>query len=65
MFAINTMKRIFRSIGARRVTVDACEILSEYLRKECEEILSRALDLSKHAGRTTVLKEDIKLAMKR
>ena len=65
MFALHTMKRIFRAAGAKRVTVGACEVLREYLKEECEEILLRALDLSRHAGRVTIAREDIKLAVKR
>jgi histone H3/H4 len=56
------MDRIIREIGAERVSEDAKEALREILEDEAKELIRRADRISKHAGRTTIVKEDIHLA---
>lgn len=58
------MERIIRDIGAERVADNAKVALKECLEEELEYIVRKADQLAKHAGRTTIMKEDILLAKK-
>ncbi|MBN1645747.1 histone family protein [Candidatus Woesearchaeota archaeon] len=58
------MERLLRRAGADRVSEDAKEALREVLEEIAVEIGQDANDLAKHAKRTTVRAEDIKLASK-
>ncbi|MHA1827041.1 MAG: histone family protein [Candidatus Heimdallarchaeaceae archaeon] len=60
---INTMHKIMKKAGARRVSDKAAKELSYYLEREIEKITRRAIQFSRHAGRVTVTREDIKLAV--
>lgn len=61
---LSSMARVMESAGVERVSEDAKEALREYMLEEIKEITRRAHQFSKHAGRTTILEEDIKLASK-
>ena len=56
------MKRIIKNAGAPRVSEDAAEALREVLEDIALDLSRKATQLSKHAGRKTVTKNDIKLA---
>ncbi len=58
------MERILKKAGAERVSEDAKEALKEVLEEYGEKIGKKAVDLSKHSGRKTIKKEDLKLASK-
>ncbi|MBE0522412.1 MAG: histone family protein [Candidatus Methanoperedenaceae archaeon] len=59
------VERIIRNAGARRVSEDAGIELSKVLEEIGLEISREAITLAKHAGRTTVKEEDIRLAVSR
>ena len=57
-----TVARLIVNAGARRVSDSGVEELADYLTKK--GIAKKALEISKHAGRKTILEGDIKLAAK-
>ena len=58
------MEKIMKKNGAMRVSADAKEALRDSLEDAGRKIAERANQIAKHAGRTTIKAEDIKLAMK-
>jgi len=61
-FSLFDMDSIIRKSGAERVGEDASIKLSEKLEDSGKEILLRAKQLSYHAGRKHINREDIMLA---
>jgi DNA-binding protein len=49
--------------GAKRVSEDAVDCLTEHLIDYSLKISERAIKLARHSGRKTVQSEDIKLAL--
>ena len=56
--------RMIRNVGAERVSEDAGVALREVLEAKADEIATKAINLSKHAKRRTVKREDIEEAVK-
>ncbi len=59
------VERIIRKAGAERVSEDAGIELAKVLEEYGIEISREAITLAKHAKRTTVKEEDIRLAIVR
>lgn len=59
---IAAVERLIRSVGAPRVSRGAAEALAAILEAKGAAIASKAIKLSRHAGRKTVTNEDIRLA---
>ena len=57
------VERLIREGGAERVADDAAAELAKELEKMGMELAEAANKLAKHAGRKTVVAEDIKLAI--
>ncbi len=58
-----TIKRIIKETGASRVSDDAVIALEGILTNFAREISVEAGKMAKHAGRTTIKAEDIKLVL--
>jgi len=58
------MEKIMKKNGAARVSADAKEALRDVLEDSARKIAEKANQIAKHAGRTTIKAEDIKLAIK-
>jgi len=57
--------KILREEGAYRVSRGAVEELHDIAEKLSREIAREAVELARHAGRRTIEREDIDLAVKR
>ncbi len=60
---IAPVDRLIRKAGAPRVSEQAAEYMAEVLEEYTLKIAERARKLAAHAGRKTVIAEDIKLAL--
>ena len=58
----STVKKILKEAGAQRVSVEAAEELRNYLNRIAFRTAQKSVRLSKHAGRKTVGRSDVKLA---
>ena len=58
------MERLMKNAGVHRVSEDAKVQLREVLEEIADDIAKNANNFAKHAGRTTVKGQDIKLAAK-
>ncbi len=57
------IERLIKRAGAERVSDEAVEALADYLEEYAIKVATRAIKLARHAGRKTVTKDDIKLAL--
>lgn len=55
-------ERILKKAGARRVSDSAMEEMARVLEEEMFKIAKEAALLAKHAGRKTIIDEDVRLA---
>jgi histone H3/H4 len=65
MIAKASVDKLIRKAGADRVSEDASIALAKILEEDAIDIAREAISLAEHAGRKTVKKEDVELAMKR
>ncbi len=64
-FAFSTIRQFLRSSKGIRASREAVELMQKHLEEHAEVIAKEAAELARHAGRKTILAEDIKLAIKR
>ena len=59
------LERILKKAGAKRVSHDALEEFSSVIEDRISKIAAEAAILAKHAGRKTIIAEDIRMARKK
>ena len=64
LLPLAAMDKLMKESGANRVSKKAAVALKEELEEIASELAEKAVKFSKHAGRRTVQKEDVKLAAK-
>lgn len=64
LLPLAAMEKILKQCGADRVSDKAKVAMKNAIEEVAEEIGTRAVQYTKHAGRTTVKDRDIKLAVK-
>ncbi len=65
LLPILPFERIAKRAGAKRISKDAVEELHDIIEEYALEIAERAIKLSRHANRRTVMLEDIKFVVKK
>jgi len=58
-------ERIFKRAGAKRVSQSALDEMAKVMEDQIYKIAKEAALLAKHAGRKTILDEDIRLAKRK
>lgn len=61
---LKPIRRVFKRAGAKRVSDRAIKELAQVSEERAKAILGEAKRLSEHAGRRTVMKQDVKMARK-
>jgi histone H3/H4 len=64
-FPVLPFERLIKRAGAKRVSHEAAEELSKVMEEKVTQIAEEAAALAKHAGRKTVLAEDVRLAYRK
>ncbi|MBI5347313.1 MAG: NFYB/HAP3 family transcription factor subunit [Candidatus Aenigmarchaeota archaeon] len=59
------LRKLMKKAGAKRVSDSATAEMAKVLEEKASKIASEAHKLAQHSGRRTVIREDIKLAVKR
>ncbi|MFC2143325.1 histone [Candidatus Aenigmatarchaeota archaeon] len=63
-FTLEPLRKMMKKAGAKRVSDKAASALADKLEEKTITLLTQADKLSKHAGRRTVMRQDIKMARK-
>lgn len=58
-------ERLMKKAGAKRVSEEALDEMAKILEEKMTEIAKEAAMLAKHAGRKTILEEDVRIARKK
>ena len=61
--SIRSIELLLKKAGCKRISVESCEILRNYLENVALGIGQKAWIYTKHAKRRTLLKDDILLAI--
>ncbi len=61
---INPIRRLFKRVGAKRVSDAAAVELAKILEDKAKLLVVESQKLCEHTGRRTVLRRDVKLARK-
>lgn len=64
LLPLAAMEKILKQCGAERVSEKAKQEMKNVIEEIAEGIADRAIQLAKHAGRSTIKDRDIKLATK-
>ncbi len=61
-FAWSPIRDLMKNAGAEMVAHDAVDELIDYLEERARHITMKALEMTRHAGRKKLTKEDIEIA---
>lgn len=61
---LQPIRRIFRRAGAKRISDQAVKELARTEEERIKALAAEAKKLSEHAGRRTVMRQDVKMAKK-
>jgi len=61
--SMRSVELLLKKAGCKRISVESCEMLRNYLENVALNVGQKAWVYSKHAKRRTLLKEDILLAI--
>jgi len=64
ILTLQPLRKLFKKAGAKRVSDMAAEELGKVLESKAKEVVLEAKRLSEHSGRRTVMKRDLKMAVK-
>jgi len=64
-FPVLPFERVIKKAGAHRVSFEAAEELAKVMEDKVTKIAEEAAALAKHAGRKTVIADDIRLARRK
>jgi DNA-binding protein len=64
MLTLQPLRRLFQKTGAKRVSDDAAQELGKILENKAKDIVLEAKRLSEYSGRRTIMKRDVKMAVK-
>lgn len=64
MLTLQPLRRLFQKAGAKRVSDDAAQELGKILENKAKDVVLEAKRLSEYSGRRTIMKRDIKMAVK-
>jgi len=65
IFHKHTFEKILKELGAERISDKAAKRFMEVIEEKIMKVAKISVELAKHAGRRTVLKEDVKLAKRK
>lgn len=65
MLPLAPFERILKNAGAKRVSQDALEEMAKVVEEEIFKIATEAATLAKHAGRKTIIDDDIRMARRK
>ncbi len=58
-------ERIIKKAGANRVSQEAANELAKFVEEKMMQVFKEAMMLAKHAGRKTIVDEDVRMAAKK
>lgn len=58
-------ERLLKKAGAQRVSAEAAEELAKVMEDKIAKVAAEAVLLAEHAGRKTIIDEDVRLARKK
>lgn len=64
-FPLKPIYRIAKNVGIKRLSKDAANEIRDVLVSDMENIVKNSILFMEHAGRKTVLLDDVKLAVRR
>lgn len=65
MLPLAPFERILKKAGAKRVSQDAMQEMAKVVEEEIFKISSEAAALAKHAGRKTIIDQDVRMARRK